>query len=119
MKIRFLLDENLTLDVMKAVKRHESAIDILRIGMPGAPPRGTLDPEILRYCEVEGRVLVTDNRKSMPGHIADHCNAGHHHAGVLEVRPGASIGVLAYDLYMFWAASEAEEWIDRREYIPY
>ncbi len=29
------------------------------------------------------------------------------------------LGQMAYQLAMFWGASEAEEWIDRQEYLPY
>jgi hypothetical protein len=78
-----------------------------------------LDPDILIFCEDAQRVLVTDNWASMPTHVAGHFAAGRHHWGALEVRPGTGMGELASELDMFWFASEAEEWIDRFEYIPY
>ena len=119
MKIRFLLDENLmTRPVIKAALRFDTTIDIIRVGGEGAPPLGTLDPEILLFCEAERRLLVTRNRKSMAGHIADHHAAGRHHWGVFKLARKLSIGELAEELYLYWAASEAEEWIDRVEWIP-
>lgn len=72
MKIRFLLDENLSPKLKFAVLRLNPAIDIVRVGDPDSPPLGTLDPELLRYLEVSERLLVTDNRKSMPGHLESH-----------------------------------------------
>ncbi|MBD2409406.1 hypothetical protein FACHB389_13070 [Nostoc calcicola FACHB-389] len=62
MKVRFLLDENLSPKLKTAVLRFNPAIDILRVGDAEAPPLGTLDPEILRYLELSQRILVTDNR---------------------------------------------------------
>ncbi|MEB3147616.1 MAG: hypothetical protein VKL60_01160 [Sphaerospermopsis sp.] len=59
MKIRFLLDENLSPKIKFAVLRLNPAIDIVRVGDPDAPALGTLDPELLRYLEVSQRLLVT------------------------------------------------------------
>ncbi|MDB9459580.1 hypothetical protein [Dolichospermum circinale] len=42
MKIRFLLDENLSPKIKFAVLRLNRAIDIVRVGDPDAPPLGTL-----------------------------------------------------------------------------
>jgi hypothetical protein len=78
-----------------------------------------LDPEIVLYCEAEQRVLLTRNRESMPVHIAEHFAMGHHHWGVFRLRPGYSFGAYAAAIHLLWAASDAEEWIDRDEYIPW
>ena len=69
MKIKFLLDENLSPRLKIAVLRLNSAIDILRIGDPLTPNLGTLDPDVLQYLGLSQRLLVTDNRTSMPDHL--------------------------------------------------
>jgi hypothetical protein len=117
--VRFLLDENLTLRLKAALQRHDSAIDVLRVGDEGAPPLGTLDPSILHYLEGHRRLLVTDNRSTIPSHIEDHAAEGGHHWGIVWTRPGVRIGPLAEALYLIWVASEAEEWLDRTEWIPF
>lgn len=119
MRIKFLLDEHLSPDVVAAVKRQQPDVDILRVGMASAPPLGTKDPEILVFCEADRRVLVTDNRESMPGHIRDHFTAGRHHWGIFEIRRSLSIGQMAEQLLTFWGASDAEEWVDKTEFLPY
>jgi hypothetical protein len=48
-KVRFLLDENLSPPLKIAVLRLNPAIDILRVGESNAPPLGTLDPDVLLY----------------------------------------------------------------------
>jgi hypothetical protein len=43
MKVRFLIDEDLSLDYAKELRRHDPAIDVLRVGDVGAPSFSTLD----------------------------------------------------------------------------
>jgi len=119
MKVRFLLDENESPRLKAALLRFNPAIDILRVGEPGAPPWGTPDPDILRYLELSQRVLVTSNRTTMPAHIEAHWAAGGHLWGLFWIRPRTSIGRLARELFLVWEASEADEWIDRLDWIPF
>lgn len=119
MKIRFLLDENLSPKLKMAVLRLNPTIDILRVGDPNAPPLGTLDPEILDYLELSQRILVTDNRKSIPGHLEAHWAAGRHMWGLLWLRPSATLSSWAEALFLIWEASETEEWLDKVDWIPF
>lgn len=119
MKVRFLLDENMSPGIISGVLRHNPSVDIVRIGDLGTPPLGTLDPEILAFCEAEHRLLITDNRSTMPGHIADHLRAGRHHYGVLKTASKAvPVGQIIADLILIWEASEAEEYLDREDWLP-
>jgi hypothetical protein len=91
---------------------------VLRIGDAGTPALGTLDPDVLRYLETAGMLLVTDNRVSMPGHVADHHAAGGHHFGIFRIRPGVAMAHIIDSMCLLWEASDAEEWIDRLEWLP-
>lgn len=82
MKVRFLLDENLSPQIQAGLWRYNPAIDVVRVGDRGVPPLGTADPDLLRYLESAQRALVTNNRVSMPGHLRDHYEAGGQHWGV-------------------------------------
>ncbi|MBC8448776.1 MAG: hypothetical protein H8D78_13595 [Chloroflexi bacterium] len=119
MKIRFLLDESETPRLKAALLRLNPAIDVLRIGDPGAVSLGTPDPEVLRHLELWRRMLITSNRTSMPAHIEAHWAADGHLWGLLWVRPGTPAGRLARELHLVWEASEPEEWIDRLDWIPF
>jgi hypothetical protein len=119
MRVRFLLDENLSHAIIEAVHQFDSDVDITAVGSPDAPPIATPDPNILLYCERERRLLITNNRRSMPGHIADHLAAGRHHWGVFRTHTRSpAIGPLAEMIYVYWGASEAEEHIDTQGWIP-
>jgi len=62
-KVRFLLDENLSPRLKVALQRLNPAIDVLRVGDSNTPPLGTPDAEVLNYLALAQRLLVTDNRK--------------------------------------------------------
>jgi len=119
MRIRFLLDENLSPDLKISLLRLNPNLDILRVGEPDAPLLGTLDPEILDYVASFQRLLVTNNRRSMPGHLKNHWDKGGRIWGLLWLRPSANLEIWAEELYLIWEASEAEEWIDRVDWIPF
>ena len=101
MKIRFLLDENLSPRHKNALWHYDAGIDVARVSDSEAPPLETLDPDILIFYEVEQRLLVTDTRISMPVHVRDHYALGRQHWGVFRTRRRLSIGDLASKLYLF------------------
>lgn len=119
MRVRFLLDENVSPHLKMALLRLNPAIDVVRVGEPSAPSLGTPDPAVLRHLELSRRVLITSNRTSMQDHVEAHRTAGGHLWGLFWVRPGTPIGRLAQSLFLVWEASEAEEWIDRLDWIPF
>lgn len=118
MSVRFLLDENLSPRLSPALWRYNPTIDVLRVGDPGAPPLGTLDPDLLVYLEQQQRALVTNNRVSMPGHLRDHAAAGGHHWDIFWLRPGVGLGAIVAELVLIWEASTADEWRDRTRWLP-
>lgn len=118
MRIRFLLDENLSPKLKVAILRLNPAIDVLRVGDSDTPPLGTSDPDLLCYLELSQRLLVTDNRKSMPGHLEAHWAAGRHIWGLLWLRPNTTLGSWAKELFLIWEATEAKEWIDNVDWVP-
>ncbi len=119
MKVHFLLDENLSPRLKVALRRLDARIDVLRVGDDGAPPLQTSDPDILHFLARSHRLLVTDNRSTIPEHLITHyAREGESHWGILWVRPGTSLGEIAANLHLIWLASEAEEWLDRTDWIP-
>jgi hypothetical protein len=119
MKIKFLLDENLSPRIKVAVQRYATEIDILRVGDETAPSLATSDPEILVYLALAQRLLVSDNRSTIPVHLTAHLAAGRHHWGIVWLRDAQNIGQIAEALYLIWSASEAEEWFDRTDWLPW
>jgi predicted nuclease of predicted toxin-antitoxin system len=66
MTLKYLIDENVNPIYPNQIRRREPNIIIKVVGEPETPPKSTLDPEILYWCEENNFVLVTNNRTSMP-----------------------------------------------------
>ena len=117
-RIRYLLDENVAPLFRIELVRREPAVVVWKIGDPGLPPRGTLDPEILRWCEEQDFLLVTNNRKSMPEHLAAHLETGRHVPGILELNPKMNVGETIVELLLICGASDSSEYQDVIVYLP-
>jgi hypothetical protein len=89
-EIKYLLDENVVPHLRTAVQRQWPDITVWIMGDPGTPKLGTLDPDILRWCEANHFLLVTNNRASMPVHLRDHLAAGGQTPGIFILNPDMS-----------------------------
>lgn len=68
-KIKLLFDEHISFHLRNAVRKYDNDIIIRRIGEADAPEVGTADTDILIWCEANNFSLITNNRKTMPGHL--------------------------------------------------
>lgn len=121
-RISFLLDEHMPGYVGDAMIELEPSVDVVQVGVdPATPPKGTLDTDVLKYAEANGLALVTFDKNTMIDDMYGHLEAGGHTWGVFLFPNGnqLSAGVIADSLIFIWAATEAEEWIDKLEYLPY
>jgi hypothetical protein len=114
----YLVDENLGPAIANHLRRLQPKVSVLKIGDEGAPPIGSLDPDILLWLEQTGFTLVTRNRKSMPQHLQAHIVAGHHVQGIFTLRPQCSLRDAVEDLLLIWEVAEPEEYQDQIVYIP-
>lgn len=114
----FLLDENLPPFYRDELLRREPALAVRMVGDSEAPPRGELDPDILRWCESTGFVLVTNNRGSMPGHLRTHLASDGHVPGIIVLRRGFPLGEVIDALLLVAGASLPGELDDRILFVP-
>ena len=118
MSISYLLDEHIAPTYREQLIRHKPDLTVWMIGDPGAPAKGTSDPEILCWCEDKGFVLVTSNRKSMPDHLRDHLAAGRHVPGILTLNPDMTWRDTIDELILIAEAAFADEYRDLILYLP-
>ena len=118
MRPRFLLDENMDRAIQRQLQRLNSGIGVKLVGDAEVPPRGTSDPDILKWIEREDYILVTKNRRTMPKHFVEHLAAGRHVPGVLCIRKYVTMAEIIDVLYLIWYASDPEEYRDRLIFIP-
>jgi hypothetical protein len=122
MPLRYLLDEQLRDRLWSAAQRHNARgvnpLDVLRVGDPPDLPLGSSDPDILLWTEWEGRILVSEDRKTLPTHLANHLQASNHSPGIFLVRPSATLSQVVAFLVLAAFASDPVDWHDQVRHIP-
>lgn len=112
MSLKYLLDEDI-LGLAEAVAKFNRSsdvkIDLLAVGQPDAPIRRSWDDVLLLWAEAYDRILITNDKGTMPVWLRRHLNAGHYSPGVFQLRKHASIGeILDYLLVAAEVVSPAE-----------
>jgi hypothetical protein len=64
-------------------------------------------------------LLLTNNRRSMPEHLAEHVKAGRHMPGIFVVEAVAHIVRLSEGLSLIAGASFAEEFQDQIQFFTF
>ena len=100
------------------VATHVSILTSDASSEPGVPSKSTLDPEILIWCEANHFILVTNNRTSMPVHLADHLAQSRHSPGIFVLRPKATIKEIIENLILIALLGDAQDYQDRITHIP-
>jgi len=118
MTLKYLMDENVDPVYAKQLRRREPELVIRVIGEPHTPILGTLDPEILLWCEENGFILVTNNRTSMPVHLTDKIAQNHHIPGIFILNPDLSIGENLAELILIAQGSFDDEYTDQIIHLP-
>ncbi len=121
--VAFLLDEDTDGDLLRALRRRSRiaggvVVDVTRVGEPDAPPSGTPDPDLLVWCEANQRVLVSNDRNTMPIHFAAHLAASLHSPGVFLIRFGTTLGTVIAELELLSTAGVPDDFRDQVVYIP-
>src|SRR5262245_45686535 len=121
MALCFLLDEHLRGPLWQAIQQHNAAglnvLDVLRVGDPPAPPLGTADPDLLLWGEAHGRILVSEDKRTMPLHFKLHFQAGHHIPGLLLLLRGWTIPAVIDALVLRDQTVDPQDMVDKVEYI--
>ncbi len=75
------------------------------------------DASIWQWSEQHNRLLITQDKCTMPGHLSDYLAAGGHSPGIFMLRIGITTSHFIEYLALVAYASESMEWRDRIEYI--
>ena len=114
----FLLDEHIPIMIKKRLQEQTPEIRVYSIGAGVAPSRGTPDPDLLSRIEANGCMVLTNNRATMPVHLAEHLVRGGHVPGSLQMPKHPNIGETVDDLSLIWGASLPDEFQDQIVHLP-
>jgi hypothetical protein len=115
MRVRFQADADLDGRIIRGLRRVALEIDIRTSG--DASLAGLGDPEVLRIAADSGRILVSQDRRTMPAHFARFTSDAQS-PGVILLREAIPISNAIEELALIWNATEAEEWVNRIVWIP-
>lgn len=121
MPLRFVLDEQLRgKPIWGALRRRAalgSPLDVVRVGDPPDLPLGSSDPEILIWVEREGRILLTEDRRTIGRHLANHLRSGRSSPGVFLIYPQATNPFIIQWLELVVADNDPAQWRDQITHI--
>jgi hypothetical protein len=115
MRPRFQADADFNQRIVVGLRRRDPAIDFRSASEGGI--LGRPDPEVLALAASEGRVLVSHDRQTMPGHFKRFIEI-QSSPGLVIVSQGLDIGRTIEELLLVWAASEADEWTNVTIFLP-
>ena len=115
MTVRYQADADLNQAIVTGVLRREPAVNFQRAFAAGL--EGIMDAEVLRLSAQQGRILVSHDRKTMPWEFAAFV-ASQQSSGVIIVSRKLPFETVIEELLLIWAASSAEEWVNRIAKLP-
>lgn len=115
MKVRFLGDANFNQRIVAGLLLREPGIDF---ALPQAMiPERMKDPDVLDLAHLSGRIVVSHDVTTMP-HWFRECVVERSCAGLIVIPERVPIRDAIEDLLVIWHATEAEEWMNRIEWLP-
>ena len=109
MKVRFLADSNLNQKIVSGVLRQVPEVDFQ--SAHEANLHGLPDDQVLAMAAREGRILVTQDQRTMPAHFGEFIKSNSS-PGVLIIPQKRKIKRAIEGLILLWMASDAEEYVN-------
>lgn len=123
MPLKLLIDEHLrgkfTQALVECGFAEAAPVDVLEIGGNGTPPLGTKDPQLIRWAQMNDRMIVSLDDNTLPEHLENHRAAGYWSPGILFIRRHQSWNDVLYFLVLVAAAGLPEDYRDRCTYVPF
>jgi hypothetical protein len=98
-------------EIIRGLRRRLPEIDLVRV--QDALPDGTPDRDVLVWCAVENRVLITNDRGTMIGIACQRVAAGESVPGLIVTTNEQSIGSAINDIQLLAECMAEEEMKDR------
>jgi hypothetical protein len=114
--LALITDENFDAKITAGVMNVLGHLDFVRAEDAGL--RQTPDPIILEYAAQFGRLIVTHDVATMPGHAYERVDAGMRMPGVIIVPDQLQIGRAVEELSTLIGASFDNEWEGQVVFLP-
>lgn len=114
--LKFLADENFNNNVVRALLRRQSDLDIFRvqdIGLSGAD-----DETVLEFAALENRLLLTHDVKTITKYAYQMMENGEKVSGIIELVRAIPIATAVEDILLIAECSSENEWDNQIIYLP-
>jgi hypothetical protein len=108
-------DADFSHKIVVGLRRREPSVDFL--GALAGGVVGLSDPEVISVAAELGRILVSHDRKTMPGHFT-RFRETRSSPGIIIVSQDLDIGAAIEDLVLIWTVTDSEEWRDHLGFVP-
>jgi hypothetical protein len=114
--LAFPADENFNNDIVDGLRLRSPTLDVIRVQDVGLRTAG--DPPILNWAAENGRILLTHDAATMPGHAYARVAASLPMPGVFLVPDTMPIGRAIDEILLAAECSREGEWENRVLYLP-
>jgi hypothetical protein len=114
-RARLLADADLRIAIIRGLRRSEPQVDFL--ASQGRIPDSTSDPNVLALAATLGRVLVSHDFKTMPGHFYRFVES-RNSPGVILIPQALTTGHAVEELRIAWLCNDTAEFENRIIYLP-
>lgn len=115
--IKLVSDENFDGDILRGLYRRRPDLDVVRVQDIGL--NSTPDPDILAWAAIEGRILLTHDRDTMPKFAFDRVRAGQAMPGLFLVNDLMPIGQAIDEILLAGDCLAPEECKNYVGFFPY
>jgi hypothetical protein len=114
--LRLLSDENFDNHVVRGLVRRLPAIDLIRVQDVGLGQ--TDDRTILQWAAEQGRILLTHDRRTVPGFALDRVEEGMPMPGVFVVDTRMAVAQAIDETLLVVQCSSEKDWVGLVTYFP-
>jgi len=114
--LRWLADENLNNDILRALFRARPDLDIVRAQDAGLT--GAADDALLAWAADQGRVLLTHDVSTITAYAYRRIMKGEAMPGVFEISRRVPLRSVVADILLLSECSQPDEWEGQVRYLP-
>src|SRR6516225_10124709 len=115
--LRLISDEDVHYDIIRALRRREPNLDIVRASEVGL--NHTADPNILEWAANHDRVLLTGDLNTMVGFAWNRVRAAQPMPGVLALLENVGVGRVIEDILLVAMCATPLELKDQVLFLPF
>lgn len=114
--LRLATDEDFNNRILRGLLRRNPGLDIVRAQDAGL--RGKSDAEVLEWCAMEDRVLLTHDKKTMRQHVYDRIAAALPMPGVFVINKQTPMTQVIEEILVLAECSLQGEWEGQIIFLP-